>query len=123
VATRVQPFLMFHGKAEAAVNFYLSLFPGSELVDLVRYGPGQPGPEGSVMKAVFSLQGQKVMCTDSVVKHDFTFTPAFSFFVDCESEDEIGRLSVALASRFHCTGRARKGPRDGCRTVEPFHSV
>jgi predicted 3-demethylubiquinone-9 3-methyltransferase (glyoxalase superfamily) len=88
---------MFKGKAEEAMKFYLSLFPASELVDLVRYGPGQPGADGSVMKAVFSLNGQTVMCTDSFVKHDFTFTPAFSFFVDCESEEEIHRLSAALA--------------------------
>jgi predicted 3-demethylubiquinone-9 3-methyltransferase (glyoxalase superfamily) len=96
VATRVQPFLMFQGKAEEAVNFYLSLFPGSEVIDIVRYGPGQAGAEGSVMKAVFSLHGQRVMCTDSIVKHDYTFTPAFSFFVDCESEEQIGRLFTAL---------------------------
>jgi predicted 3-demethylubiquinone-9 3-methyltransferase (glyoxalase superfamily) len=98
VGTRVQPFLMFQGKAEEAVNFYLSLFPGSEVIDIVRYGRGQAGAEGSVMKAVFSLHGQKVMCTDSVVKHDFTFTPAFSFFVDCESEEEIGRLAATLSN-------------------------
>jgi predicted 3-demethylubiquinone-9 3-methyltransferase (glyoxalase superfamily) len=98
MATRVQPFLMFQGKAEEAVNFYLSLFPRSELIDIVRYGAAQAGVEGLVMKAVFSLDGQRVMCIDSIVKHDFTFTPAFSFFVDCESEEEIGRLSAALSN-------------------------
>ena len=97
VATSLQPFLMFEGRAEAAMSFYLSLFPGSELIEIVRYGPGQPGPEGSVMKAVFSVNGQEVMCTDSFVKHAFTFTPAFSFFVECESEEEIVRLSTALS--------------------------
>jgi predicted 3-demethylubiquinone-9 3-methyltransferase (glyoxalase superfamily) len=49
------------------------------------------------MKAVFSVGGQTVMCIDSMVKHDFTFTPAFSFFVDCDSEAEIERLSAALS--------------------------
>jgi predicted 3-demethylubiquinone-9 3-methyltransferase (glyoxalase superfamily) len=49
------------------------------------------------MKATFILAGQSVMCTDSVVKHGFTFTPAFSFFVDCKSEEEIRRLSSALS--------------------------
>jgi len=93
---KVQPFLMFEGKAEEAMNFYVSLFPGGEVVDIVRYGPGQAGAEGSVMKASFTVGGQTVICIDSPVKHAFTFTPAFSLFVDCESEEDIRRLSSAL---------------------------
>jgi len=49
------------------------------------------------MKATFTVAGQSVMCTDSFVKHAFTFTPSFSFFVTCESEDEIRRLASALS--------------------------
>jgi predicted 3-demethylubiquinone-9 3-methyltransferase (glyoxalase superfamily) len=94
---KVRPFLMFSGKAEEAMNFYVSLIPGSKIVDITRYGPGAAGPEGSVMKAAFSVGGQTVMCIDSPVKHDFTFTPAFSFFVDCDSEAELERLSAALS--------------------------
>ena len=93
----VRPFIMYQGEAEAAITFYVSLFPGAEIIDIVRYGPGQAGPEGSVMTAVFSIAGQKVMCIDSPVKHDFGLTPAFSLFVDCESEDELTRLASALA--------------------------
>ena len=93
----VRPFIMYQGEAEAAMTFYVSLFPGAEIVDIVRYGEGQAGPEGSVMTAVFSIAGQKVMCIDSPVKHNFGLTPAFSLFVDCESEDEITRLASALA--------------------------
>lgn len=93
---KVRPFLMFEGKAEEAMNFYVSLFPGGGIVDIVRYGPGQAGAEGSVMKASFSVGGQTVICIDSPVKHAFTFTPAFSLFVDCESEEDIRRLSSAL---------------------------
>jgi predicted 3-demethylubiquinone-9 3-methyltransferase (glyoxalase superfamily) len=97
MSAKVRPFLMFAGKAEEAMNFYVSLIPGSEIVDIVRYGPGGPGAAGSVMKAAFSVGGQAVMCVDSWVKHDFTFTPAFSFFVDCDSEAEVDRLSAALS--------------------------
>ncbi|HWB11508.1 MAG TPA: VOC family protein [Pirellulales bacterium] len=92
----VRPFLMFQGKAEEAMQFYVSLFPGSEITNVIRYGAGQAGPEGSVMKATFSLGGQAVMCIDSPVKHGFTFTPAFSFFVECESEEQLGRFASAL---------------------------
>ena len=96
MAKSVRPFLMFQGKAEEAMQFYVSLIPGSEITGIVRYGPGQPGTEGSVMRASFSLAGQTVLCIDSPVQHAFTFTPAFSLFVECDSEEEIQRLSSAL---------------------------
>jgi predicted 3-demethylubiquinone-9 3-methyltransferase (glyoxalase superfamily) len=87
---------MFEGKAEEAMNFYVSVIPRSEVIDVVRYGPGGPGAEGSVLKATFSVAGQTVMCIDSPVSHAFTFTPSFSFFVECESEDELRQLAGAL---------------------------
>ncbi len=90
---------MFQGQAEEAMNFYVSLFPGSEIGEVVRYGPGQAGAEGSMVKASFTLGGEKILCSDSSVKHDFTFTPATSLFVNCESEDELQRLSTALSEQ------------------------
>lgn len=90
---------MFEGKAEQAMSFYVSLFPSSAVTDVVRYGFGEAGPEGSIKKATFNLAGQTVLCTDSYVNHAFTFTPAFSFFVSCESEHEIQRLTGALSER------------------------
>ena len=96
MSTSVRPFLMFEGQAEEAMNFYVSLVPGSRVIDLRRYGKGEAGAEGTVMLATFSIGGQTVMCIDSYVKHDFTFTPAFSFFVDCESEEELRRLASSL---------------------------
>jgi predicted 3-demethylubiquinone-9 3-methyltransferase (glyoxalase superfamily) len=94
----VEPFLMFEGKAEEAMNFYVSLFPDASVLDVKRYGPNQPGPEGSIMKASFSLSGQTVHCIDSPVKHAFTFTPAFSLYVQCGSEEEISRLYTELSA-------------------------
>jgi predicted 3-demethylubiquinone-9 3-methyltransferase (glyoxalase superfamily) len=87
---------MFQGQAEEAMNFYVSLFPASEILDIVRYGAGEGGAEGSVMRAAFSIGSQTILCIDSPIKHDFSFTPAFSLFVDCESETEIARLFGAL---------------------------
>ncbi len=83
--------------AEEAMRFYVSLFPGSEVNEVVRYGSGEAGPEGTVMKATFTLAGQSVLCTDSPIKHDFSFTPAVSFFVDCENDKELRRLYTALS--------------------------
>jgi predicted 3-demethylubiquinone-9 3-methyltransferase (glyoxalase superfamily) len=94
----VRPFLMFEGKAEEAINFYVSLFPEAKVLEIVRYGVNQPGPEGTVKKASFSIGNQTVLCTDSFVKHGFSFTPSFSFFIDCASEEEVTRLCAALAA-------------------------
>jgi predicted 3-demethylubiquinone-9 3-methyltransferase (glyoxalase superfamily) len=88
---------MFEAAAESAMTFYTSVFHNSAVESIERYGPGEPGKEGSVKRAVFQIAGQKVMCIDSPVKHGFTFTPAASLFVECESESEfdavVGRLA------------------------------
>jgi len=97
MANSVRPFLMFEGKAEEAMNFYVSLFADAVISDVTRWGPGQPGSEGSFMLGTFTVAGQSVRCFNSPVHHEFAFTPSFSFFVECESEDEIKRLNDALS--------------------------
>ncbi|AJE43943.1 VOC family protein [Streptomyces nodosus] len=93
---KVTAFLMFEGNAEEAMASYVSLFDDAEVVSMTRYGAEGPGKEGSVQHATFSLAGQQLMCIDSPLKHDFTFTPAISLFVQCENEAEIDRLYTAL---------------------------
>ena len=97
MAKSLRPFLMFGGKAEAAMTFYISLFPGGRVESIARYAAGEPGPEGTVRLASFTILGQTVMCIDSPARHAFTFTPASSFFVECDSEDELRRLFGALS--------------------------
>ena len=92
----MRPFLMFEGNAEAAMNLYVVVFPGAAILEIARYGAGEPGAEGSVKLASFSVAGQIVLCIDSPAKHAFTFTPASSLFVECESEEEIDRIAAAL---------------------------
>jgi predicted 3-demethylubiquinone-9 3-methyltransferase (glyoxalase superfamily) len=94
--TTVAPFLMFEGKAEEAMNFYVSAIPDSRIIDIRRYGAEGPGAEGSVMLATFSLAGLTVMCIDSHVHHSFSFTPSVSLFVTCKSEEEIDRITATL---------------------------
>jgi predicted 3-demethylubiquinone-9 3-methyltransferase (glyoxalase superfamily) len=96
MATTVQPFLMFEGKAEEAMNFYTSLFPDGRVLDIQRYGKEGPGKEGSVVRAAFTLAGQTILCIDSPVHHAFTFTPASSLFVTVETEADLRRLADAL---------------------------
>jgi predicted 3-demethylubiquinone-9 3-methyltransferase (glyoxalase superfamily) len=95
--SRIQPLLMFQGNAEAAMNFYVSLFPDAAVLDVVRFEPNEAGAAGSIKKARFSIGNQPIVCIDSTVKHEFSFTPAFSLFVECESEQEIDRLYSELA--------------------------
>jgi predicted 3-demethylubiquinone-9 3-methyltransferase (glyoxalase superfamily) len=97
MASEVAPFLMFEGAAEEAMRFYVSLFAGSEVLHVERYGPGEHGPEGSVKRADFTLAGRRVVCIDSPVKHGFTFTPSLSLYVECESEAELDAAFARLA--------------------------
>ena len=97
MAQKVTPFLMFEGKAEEAINFYISVFENSRVVSIRRYGPGEAGAEGSVMQATISLAGQLLMFIDSPGHHDFTFTPSISFFVDCSEEQEVDNLFNKLS--------------------------
>jgi predicted 3-demethylubiquinone-9 3-methyltransferase (glyoxalase superfamily) len=94
---KVTPFLMFQGgKAEDAMNFYTSLIEDSEITSIVRYGAEGPGDEGTVMQAVFTLKGQEFMCIDSNIKHQFDFTPSFSIFLTCDTEEELDSLYETL---------------------------
>ncbi|MBW5484780.1 VOC family protein [Streptomyces bambusae] len=96
---KITTFLMFEGKAEEAMTFYLTLFDDAEVIDITRYGPEGPGAEDTVQHATFSLAGQRFMCIDSYVQHAFGFTPALSLFVQCDSEAELMRLYEALGEQ------------------------
>lgn len=95
---KVTPFLMFQGgKAEEAMNYYTSLIEDSAITNIVRYGADdENGEEGTVMMASFSLKGQEFMCIDSLPVHNFSFTPSFSIFVTCDSEEELNHLYDSL---------------------------
>ncbi len=92
----VTPFLMFEGEAEAAMNLYVATIPETRIVRIERHGPGGPGKEGAVASATISIASQLVRFFDSPSPHAFKLTPSFSFFVDCETEDELRRLVAAL---------------------------
>lgn len=94
---QVATFLMFEGKAEEAMNLYTSLFDEAAVTYIDRYGANEDGAEGTVRLAKFTLKDQQFMCIDSSIQHEFTFTPALSLFVTCNSEAEIDRLFAALS--------------------------
>lgn len=93
---QIVPSLMFvseKGRAEEAINLYTSLFEDSSITGLLRYGPGQDQPEGTVMHAQFQLtNGEVFMAMDSSPKHaEFTFSEAVSLQIQCETQEEIDR--------------------------------
>ena len=91
----ITPFLWFDDNAEEAMNFYTSIFPDSTVLDVTRYGEAGPGTPGSVMLGTFRLRGQEFMALNG--GPEFTFTEAISFFVGCETQDEVDELWEKLS--------------------------
>lgn len=87
---KIVPFLWFDGQAEEAMNFYVSIFKNSKVVSVTRYGKGGPAPEGTVMSATFQLEGQEFYALNGGPM--FTFSPAISLFVNCETQQEVDEL-------------------------------
>lgn len=96
---KVTPFLMFEGNAEEAMIFYTSLVQDSNIISISKYGADGPGKEGTVFQATFTIKGQEFMCIDSYVNHEFTFTPSFSIFLTCSTEEEIDLLFEKLTDK------------------------
>ena len=93
---KISQFLWFDGNAEEAVNFYVSIFKDSKILNLSRYGEAGPGPKGSVMSATFQLHGQEFIALNG--GPHFKFTPAISFFVHCQTQEEVDDLWEKLSA-------------------------
>lgn len=93
---QVIPFLWFNENAEEAVNFYVSLFPGSTINNMNRYGQGMPVKEGTVMTVDFTIKGQQFIALNGGPVYQFS--EAISFFVKADTQEEIDRLYDGLAA-------------------------
>jgi len=93
---KITPFLWFDGKAEEAMHFYTSIFKNSKIGKVTRYGEAGPGPKGTVMSATFQLEGQEFLALNGGPQ--FKFTPAISFFVNCETQAEVDELWEKLSA-------------------------
>jgi predicted 3-demethylubiquinone-9 3-methyltransferase (glyoxalase superfamily) len=91
----VRPCLTFKDGAEAAVKFYVSIFPNSKVLNLLRSDGSGPLPEGSVLHATFLLDGQEYTAFDG--GPSFSFTEAFSFVVTCETQEGIDAMWARLS--------------------------
>ena len=85
---RITPFFWFDDQAEAAANFYVSVFKNSKIKETTRYTGEEPlGEKGAVMTVVFELDGQEFVALNGGPR--FKFTEAVSFVVNCETQEEI----------------------------------
>ena len=96
---KITPFLWFDGNAEEAMNFYTSVFKNSKVVSVRRYGETGPGPKGTVMTGTFQINGQEFYALNGGPK--YKFTPAISFFVNCETQPEGDELWDKLSAGGH----------------------
>jgi predicted 3-demethylubiquinone-9 3-methyltransferase (glyoxalase superfamily) len=89
---RLTPCLMFVGdqcgKAEEAMELYVSAFEDSRVVSVERFGPEDEGERG-IKRARFELAGQQIVATDSAGQHQFSFTPAISLVVEFDGEEQL----------------------------------
>ena len=93
---QITPFLWFDNNAEEAMNFYVSIFKNSKVLNVTRYGDGGPGPKDTVMSCTFELNGQTIMALNG--GPHFHFTEAISFFVSCKDQQEVDELWAKLTA-------------------------
>jgi predicted 3-demethylubiquinone-9 3-methyltransferase (glyoxalase superfamily) len=93
---KITPFLWFDGNAEEAANFYISIFKNSKLGKVTYFGEAGPGTKGSVLTVSFQLEGQEFVALNG--GPHYKFTPAFSLYVDCETQIEVDTLWAQLLS-------------------------
>ena len=84
---KIIPFLWFNDNAEEAANFYVSIFKNSKVLGINYYPPEAPGKEGTVMTVKFELDGEEIVALNG--GPHFTFSEAFSFWVKCDTQEEI----------------------------------
>ncbi|KXU89145.1 hypothetical protein CI15_08850 [Paraburkholderia monticola] len=84
---KIAPCLWFDGNAEEAADFYMSVFPASRIATTLHYTDAGPGPAGKVVAITFELEGQEFMALNGGPQ--YTFTPAISLLVHCESQQEV----------------------------------
>ena len=93
---KITPFLWFDDQAEEAAEFYTSIFKNSKIGTISRFGEEGPGAPGSVMTVTFQIEGQEFTALNG--GPHFNFTPAISFFVNCETQAEVDELWEKLSA-------------------------
>ena len=95
----IHPCLWFDNQAEEAAKFYTSIFKDLSIDAISYYGDEGPGPKGQALTVMFRLNGQQFMALNG--GPEFKFTPAISFFVNCETQEEVDHLWEKLSEGGH----------------------
>lgn len=95
---RITPFFTFKGEAEAAMNFYVSVFPDSAVLSITRIGKEDRGIEGKVLNGTFQLMGQPFMVMDIEPEYSTAFSWAVSMLIECASEAEFDSIFASLSA-------------------------
>ena len=97
---KIHPCLWFDHQAEEAAAFYVSVFKGSKITKVARYGAAgakaSGRPKGSVMTVAFELDGQGFVALNG--GPEFRFTEAVSFSVDCETQADVDEYWSKLSN-------------------------
>ena len=94
--SKITPFLWYDDQAEEAMHFYVSIFKNSKIGSVTRTGDEGPGTKGKVMMTTFQLDGQEFFALNGGPHHQFT--EAISFFVNCETQQEVDELWEKLSA-------------------------
>ena len=101
---KITPFLWFDNNAEEAMNFYVSVFKNSQVLDINHSGKAGPGDEGTVMTVYFELDCVRFVGLNGGPM--FSFSEAISFWVYCDTQEEIddlwGKLTVGGGEPGKC---------------------
>lgn len=100
---RITPSMLFtgdvYGKAEEAMNYYVSVFPNAKVHEISRYGETQPQENPNAINyARFTLNDTEMVVMDSGLEHNFAFNEAVSFIVECDTQEEIDTYWNALSA-------------------------
>lgn len=93
---KITPFLWLDHQAEEAARFYTSVFKNANVIHVSRYGDAGPGPKGSVLTVTFEIERQRFIALNGGPK--FAFTPAVSFMVNCETQQEVDEYWTKLSA-------------------------
>ncbi len=93
--TNIRPFLWFDNQIEEAVEFYTSVFDDAVVLSTTRYSKDAPDPVGAMFSATFRIGNQEFVGFNG--GPNFKFSPAISFFIECETQEEIDYLWERLS--------------------------
>ena len=99
----IKPCIVFNDRAEEAINFYVSIFPNSKIVSIMRSEAHAPIPKGKVLGATFVLDGREYTAFDG--GPTFSFSEGFSLMVNCKTQEEVDTYWTKLTA-----GGGEEGP-------------